>query len=484
MASVHTARLVGAEGFTRLVAAKRLHPQFADDPDFVEMFLDEARIASKIHHPNVVPVLDVVLAGSEVILVQEYVHGVPLSQLFRIALANEAPIPVPIVVAVVTGVLAGLHAAHEAKDERGVSLDVVHRDVSPQNVIVSIDGVPRLLDFGIAKARTSAHVTLEGFFKGKIAYMGPEQLRMERVTRKADIYAAGVLMWELLAHRRLHSRHQRETEFVAIVVNGGIPALSIALEQARASATIPDERWKSIITLERIVGRALATSPDDRWETAEEMAEAILAASHAASAAEVAHWVRSAGAAYLAQREESIAASEESVSSTASGAHQLTSGVMPANKPAAPAPQPTAPDLPPLQSREEKFAMRLAPWIAVGALLVIVGALGGIVASRGVDAPAAASVTPIAGPIVTVSPAPAPTPTVTETATASAIPSVAPLPPPPKPPAPIFFAPARIAPPPPPPPKPTPPPSSTKTNDCNPPFFFDGNKKVFKPNCI
>src|SRR6185369_9379505 len=97
MATVHTAQLVGAEGIRRLVAAKRLHPHFADDPDFVEMFLDEARIASKIHHPNVVPVLDVVLAGHEVILVQEYVHGVPLSQLFRLALGGETPIPIPIV---------------------------------------------------------------------------------------------------------------------------------------------------------------------------------------------------------------------------------------------------------------------------------------------------------------------------------------------------------------------------------------------------
>src|SRR6185369_9522012 len=165
MATVHTAQLVGAEGIKRLVAAKRLHPQFAEDPDFVEMFLDEARIASKIHHPNVVPVLDVVVShnklNGEVILVLEYVHGVPLSQLFRLSLGGETPIPVPIVVAVITGVLAGLHAAHEVRDERGESLDVVHRDVSPQNVIVSIDGVPRLLDFGIAKARTSAHVTLE-----------------------------------------------------------------------------------------------------------------------------------------------------------------------------------------------------------------------------------------------------------------------------------------------------------------------------------
>src|SRR3954463_413939 len=118
MATVHIARLVGAEGFSRLVAAKRPHPHFTEDPEFVTMFHDEARIASRIHHPNVVPVLDVVLEGHEVIIVQEYVHGVPLDRLFKAALVSEdTQIPVAIVVAIISAVLAGLHAAHETKDE-------------------------------------------------------------------------------------------------------------------------------------------------------------------------------------------------------------------------------------------------------------------------------------------------------------------------------------------------------------------------------
>ena len=169
MAQVYTARLVGAEGFNRLVAAKRLHPQFTDDPDFVTMFHDEARIASKIHHPNVVPVLDVVVEGSEVILVQEYVHGVPLDRLFKVALAGDGPIPIGIVIAIIGGVLSGLHAAHETRDETDQPLNIVHRDVSPQNVMVSVDGIPRLLDFGIARAELCVHVTREGVFKGKVA---------------------------------------------------------------------------------------------------------------------------------------------------------------------------------------------------------------------------------------------------------------------------------------------------------------------------
>ena len=119
MATIHIARLVGDDGFSRIVAAKRLHPQFTEDPDFVEMFRDEAEIASKVRHPNVVPVLDIVLDGEEVVLVQEYVHGVPLDRLFRASRARAEPIPPRIVVGIVAGVLAGLHSAHETTDEHG-----------------------------------------------------------------------------------------------------------------------------------------------------------------------------------------------------------------------------------------------------------------------------------------------------------------------------------------------------------------------------
>ncbi len=203
MATIHTARLVGADGFSRIVAAKRLHPQFSEDPEFVAMFRGEAEIASKIHHPNVVPVLDIVLDGEEVVLVQEYVHGVPLDRLFRAACASREPIPPRIVSGIVAGILSGLHSAHETTDEKGDSLGIIHRDVSPQNVMVSVDGIPRLLDFGIAKAHSCTHETRAGLLKGKIAYMAPEQVRSgEDVTRTADLYACGVVLWELLTAPR------------------------------------------------------------------------------------------------------------------------------------------------------------------------------------------------------------------------------------------------------------------------------------------
>ena len=188
MATIHIARLMGDEGFSRIVAAKRLLPEFAEDADFVTMFLDEARIASKVHHRNVVPVLDVVTTGDEVVLVQEYVHGVPLSWLLRTAHEAKIHVPIAIAVSIACQVLAGLQAAHDTVDEMGVPLAIVHRDVSPQNIMVGTDGAARLLDFGVAKAAMSAHVTRDGTFKGKLAYSAPEQIR-GAATQQSDLYA-------------------------------------------------------------------------------------------------------------------------------------------------------------------------------------------------------------------------------------------------------------------------------------------------------
>src|SRR5580692_2033966 len=181
MATVHLGRLLGPVGFSRTVAIKRLHEQFAKDPDFVSMFLDEARLCARIKHPNVVPTLDVIAGDRQLLLVMDYVQGESLSRLFRSAVARGERIPLKVTVAIVSGMLHGLHAAHEAKDERGEPLGIVHRDVSPQNVLVGIDGVARVLDFGVAKARGRLHTTQDGRVKGKLSYMAPEQLRSEAV---------------------------------------------------------------------------------------------------------------------------------------------------------------------------------------------------------------------------------------------------------------------------------------------------------------
>src|SRR5690349_8197951 len=152
MATVHFGRLLGPVGFSRTVAIKRLHPEFAKDPEFVAMFLDEARLAARIQHPNVVATLAVVAMAEELFLVMDYVRGESFSRVLRTARRKGLELPEGFIGSVVAGMLHGLHAAHEATDERGEPLQVVHRDVSPQNVLVGVDGVPRVLDFGVAKA--------------------------------------------------------------------------------------------------------------------------------------------------------------------------------------------------------------------------------------------------------------------------------------------------------------------------------------------
>jgi serine/threonine-protein kinase len=308
MATVHAARLTGAHGFNRLVAAKRLHPELTEDPEFVTMFYDEARIASLIHHPNVVPVLDVVVTETEVMLVQEYVHGVPLSVLMRRARQSLKPIPMPISVAIVVGMLAGLHAAHEAKDDLGVPLEVVHRDVSPQNVMLSTEGVPRVLDFGIAKARTSSHQTRPGVVKGKLSYMAPEQLRVDPVTRRADVYSAGIVFWELLANRRVVEGLDDAT-FLASLFDRGIPRLVEECSWWRQS--LGQAAWKQLIALDGIVTKAIAVVESQRYATAQEMADAIAAAHPPATQAELAAWLRETAGDHLEKMRRSLAEGEE-----------------------------------------------------------------------------------------------------------------------------------------------------------------------------
>jgi serine/threonine-protein kinase len=489
MATVHIARLVGAEGFSRIVAAKRLHPQFTEDEEFVTMFLDEARIASKIHHPNVVPVFDVFLSGTEVILVQEYVHGVPLDKLFKASRERQEPIPVQVVVTIIGGVLAGLHAAHETKDEMGDSLDVVHRDVSPQNVMVSADGTPRLLDFGIAKAKSSAHVTREGFFKGKITYMAPEQLRGdESLNRTADVYAAGIMLWELLVGRRLH-QGRGESELFNAVLSGAIPDVTTALEDTRKS--IPEQRWAYLRRLGAIVKRATALHVEDRYPTAAAMQDDLVHAVLPASAHEVGAWVKDVGAEYLEGRQRVIASNEESwrtltaaPASTPSGRFLTPSGVQPANRATqhfeSSGPTPSyaiAPD------RSKPFLLAV-----IGVLLVGIGAAVGMILIR-------------RDPAVMPRSAPTPTEAPDEAAPPAATIAAAPLPVSAsgntdpvvvvqKSPQPAPRPQPRWTPPPPrsaPHPAPAAAPAAVASDqgpNCNPPFYFEGSKKVFKPGCI
>src|SRR3954471_7528731 len=173
MATVYIGRLRGPVGFARRVAVKSLHPQLAKDPDFLSMFLDEARLVGHIQHTNVVPVLDVISVEGELHLVMEYIEGEPLSRVLRCLKKRQTATPVAIAVGVMLGVLDGLHAAHEARGEDGALLSIVHRNASPQNILVGVDGVAKILDFGIAKAVGRMQTTRGDQLKGKLAYMAP-----------------------------------------------------------------------------------------------------------------------------------------------------------------------------------------------------------------------------------------------------------------------------------------------------------------------
>ncbi|MGK3994234.1 serine/threonine-protein kinase [Sorangium sp. So ce1024] len=302
MASVHFGRLVGAHGFARTVAIKRLHPQFARDPEFSSMLLDEARLAVRIRHPNVVATLDSVQADGELFLVMEYIAGEALSSLLREAGAQGGRVPQPVVSAIVAGALAGLHAAHEATAEDGAPLQIVHRDVSPQNILVGEDGIARVLDFGIARAAVRSQVSRVGQLKGKLSYMAPEQLRGAPLTRRTDIYAASVVLWEALAGRRLFTG-ECDAEIFGRILEGVVQPPSAFGDVPRA--------------LDEVVLRGLQRDPERRFATALEMAAALEEALPPASPRAVGAWVEATAGPLLEARAKSLAEIETSQRSAA-----------------------------------------------------------------------------------------------------------------------------------------------------------------------
>lgn len=298
MATVHFGRLVGAVGFSRTVAIKRLHPQFAKDPDFVTMFLDEARLAARVVHPNVVTTIDVVPIDDEVFLVMEYIHGEALSKLIRAARRSGGLVPPAIASAIMSGALHGLHAAHEAKSERGEPLNIVHRDVSPQNILVGLDGVARVLDFGVAKAAMRAQSTRDGQMKGKVSYMAPEQLRGKGVDRRTDVFAAGIVLWETLTGRRLFDGDD-PGEVLTKLLEARIPSPS------EVEPRVPAE-------LDTVVMRALDRNSEARFATAREFAIALEHAGQTALPRHVGEWVESIGGEPMARRAQQVAEIESS----------------------------------------------------------------------------------------------------------------------------------------------------------------------------
>jgi eukaryotic-like serine/threonine-protein kinase len=293
MASVHLGRLIGPAGFSRTVAIKRMHEQFAHNPEFVAMFLDEARLAARINHPNVVPTLDVAALKFELLLVMEYICGESLMGLLTRSRESRRPPPIPVAVDCAIGMLNGLHAAHEAKQADGRLLSIVHRDVTPHNVLIGLDGVTRVVDFGIAKAAGSAHRTRIGEIKGKLAYLAPEQLQGGDVSRATDIYSATLVLWESLTCERLF-KGDNEGAIIHSVLDHRVKPPS-ALRR-----DIPPE-------LDSIVLRGLDADPRKRWETAKAMAEALESVVSPVTRSAVAAWVQETASSELLGRQERLA---------------------------------------------------------------------------------------------------------------------------------------------------------------------------------
>lgn len=299
MATVHYARIVGPGGFSRIVAAKRLLPHMVKDQEFSAMLMDEARLAARIRHPNVVSTLDVVSTGAELVVVMDYVHGESLGKLARTARDLGEPISIGLAVTIISDALHGLHAAHEVKDEDGALLGLVHRDISPQNLLVGVDGVTRIADFGIAKAAGRSHETRDGTVKGKLTYMAPEQIERGELTRATDVFAVSVVLWELLTGERLFDG-SNDGEIVHRILSGKVPPPSSRVP------TLPH-------VFDEILARGLARDAAARYQTARELAQALEAAATPLRPSEVGAWVERVASDALVRRSRAIAKIERAL---------------------------------------------------------------------------------------------------------------------------------------------------------------------------
>jgi serine/threonine-protein kinase len=261
MATVFLARLVGTAGFQRFVAIKRLHPHLAREPEFVEMFLDEARLAARIHHPHVVPIQEVGEADGAHYLVMDYIEGDTFARLLSRGTAAGKRVPPGVTARIMVEALRGLHAAHELVDDQGNFLGLVHRDVSPQNIMVAVDGLAKITDFGVARANARLTTTRTGQLKGKLAYMAPEQARGQVVDRRADIFAAGIVLWEALAMKRLF-RGDGDAEVLQKILSQPIPLPTVF------QPDVPD-------ALVAVTMKALEREPEARFADASLFADAL-----------------------------------------------------------------------------------------------------------------------------------------------------------------------------------------------------------------
>ncbi len=264
MATVYLGRAVGTAGFEKLVAVKVIHPHLANEPDFVEMFLDEARIAARIRHPHVVEILDLGREDDVFFMVMEYVEGDTLASLVKELRKAGELLPVAVVLQVVADACEGLAAAHDLVDPDGVPYHLVHRDVSPHNLLVGLDGRVRVVDFGIMKAAGKRSTTLTGQLRGKLPYMSPEQARGQPIDRRTDLFALGAVLWELCTNERLFAG-ETDSEILTRVCDCQVPEITTLRND------LPPE-------LVRVVQRSLAPDLERRYRDAHEMLRDVRAA--------------------------------------------------------------------------------------------------------------------------------------------------------------------------------------------------------------
>ncbi|MCX5741752.1 MAG: protein kinase [Proteobacteria bacterium] len=261
MAEIFLARSANAMGVQRHVVLKRIHAEYADDLSFAQMFLDEARLASQLQHPNIAQVFDVGKLGDSMFFTMEYVHGETLRTILQHVYENKLELSLGFILTTAAGAAAGLQHAHERLGMDGRPLGIVHRDISPANVMTTYDGIVKIVDFGVAKASTARHQTVAGTVKGKISYMSPEQCRGNVVDRRSDLFSLGIVMWELLTRGRLY-RRQSDFDSMGAIVNE-VPIAPSAYRPA-----IPPE-------IDRLVLRLLAKDPDRRFASGDELIDEL-----------------------------------------------------------------------------------------------------------------------------------------------------------------------------------------------------------------
>ena len=353
MAEVSLALQQGVQGFTRVVALKRVLASHEQDRAFLEMFLDEARLAARLDHPHIVRIYELGQDGDSYFLAMEYLPGEDLRQLHDVVARAGTQVSPELAAHLVAHAADALDFAHELTDENGAPLNLVHRDVSPSNVIVTYDGQVKVVDFGIAKAKGNSFETGVGVLKGKLGYLSPEQFTGAPVDRRTDVFGLGILLWELLSNTRLFVRDSAAATMAALTV-GEVPLLSSFRDDVSP-------------TLEAIVQRALAHEPDQRFATAGQMRDALELYLRTEvlppSTRDVAEWVQSLGGTRRAELKMSIARGKQ-VMRSYDELMRLDWDATPSTTPSSGA------------RRRRRAPWKVAAFALIGAAAVLLGGLG------------------------------------------------------------------------------------------------------------